>query len=269
MPRLRLFHWNVAEAEAVLKLLREAKFEVDYSDQMIPGILRSLKVDPPAAVVIDLSRMPSHGREVAIALRGAKATRLLPIVFCDGDKEKVEALRKKLPDAAYTVRSKLIAAIHREIRRPRSSGSGTAPVVPAQMMERYGDRTAPEKLGIAAGSKLGLFALPKRAPAVLNQLPANVDLVEDELDQCGVVLCFAETVPGLQAALDQVRRLTAAGAGIKTWVLWPKKSAAASGQGLTQQLIREQGALLGLVDYKICSVDAVWSGMLFTLRRSE
>ena len=41
---------------------------------------------------------------------------------------------------------------------------------------------------------------------------------------------------------------------------------AASG-GVTQQFLRESAAAVGLVDYKICSVDETWSAMLFARRK--
>ena len=45
----------------------------------------------------------------------------------------------------------------------------------------------------------------------------------------------------------------------KLWVVWRKGSA----DGLTSNLIREAANEAGLVDYKICAVDAQWSGMVF------
>jgi hypothetical protein len=36
---------------------------------------------------------------------------------------------------------------------------------------------------------------------------------------------------------------------------------------VTQPFLRESAAAVGLVDYKICSVDAAWTAMLFALRK--
>jgi hypothetical protein len=36
---------------------------------------------------------------------------------------------------------------------------------------------------------------------------------------------------------------------------------------VTQPFLRESAAAVGLVDYKICSVDAAWSAMLFARRK--
>src|SRR5256885_1582762 len=63
MGRIRLFHWNPEEALAVADILRGAGFEVDYEAKIDPAKFRALRQSPPDAVVIDLSRLPSHGRE--------------------------------------------------------------------------------------------------------------------------------------------------------------------------------------------------------------
>jgi hypothetical protein len=48
----------------------------------------------------------------------------------------------------------------------------------------------------------------------------------------------------------------------KLWILWRK------GSGVTQPFLRESAAAVGLVDYKICSVDGTWSAMLFARRKA-
>ena len=71
--------------------------------------------------------------------------RHIPIVFVDGDPEKVDRIRQEIPDAVYTSRARLAAAL----KRVKAAGrSGSAP---ARMMNRT-DRTTAEKLGIKAGS---------------------------------------------------------------------------------------------------------------------
>jgi hypothetical protein len=50
------------------------------------------------------------------------------------------------------------------------------------------------------------------------------------------------------------------------WIVWPKKTSNLKAN-LTQQIVREAGLAAGLVDYKICAIDATWSGLLFTQRK--
>ena len=57
------------------------------------------------------------------------------------------------------------------------------------------------------------------------------------------------------------------GAG-SVWMIWPKKSSEMA-TDLTQQVVRGTGLATGLVDYKICAVDATWSGLLFTRRKAK
>lgn len=64
--------------------------------------LSDIKQNPPTAVVISLRRLPSHGCEVADALRYTKWGRTIAIAFFDGAAEKVEAIRSRLPAAHHT-----------------------------------------------------------------------------------------------------------------------------------------------------------------------
>lgn len=94
---LVLVHWEDEEAKELAAplqadgwLVRLGSFE-----------LKDLKANPPMAVLISLRRLPSHGREVADALWYAKWGRAIPIIFFDGEPDKVEATRKKFPAAQF------------------------------------------------------------------------------------------------------------------------------------------------------------------------
>ena len=56
-------------------------------------ILREIQEDAPAAVIIDLSRLPSQGRDMGLALRQRKGTRSIPLVFVEGDPKKVARVK--------------------------------------------------------------------------------------------------------------------------------------------------------------------------------
>ena len=62
MPAVRLFHWKSGEAKALIAKLRAAGYRVDYNAETQSPSVRAIKESSPAAIVIDLSRMPSHGR---------------------------------------------------------------------------------------------------------------------------------------------------------------------------------------------------------------
>ncbi len=260
MGRVRLFHWKPDDASLVAENLRQAGFEVDYDPKFSPQLFRALRDSPPDAVVIDLSRLPSHGREVATAMRGNKHTRQIPILFLDGAPEKVAIVREKLPDAAYCERPRLLAALRRCIKeRPEN------PVVPTQMMERYAARTTAQKLGIAAGSKVAVIDAPRDYARVIGVLPENVEYDEESWNGCAVTVWFFEEPEAFLAALPRMRK---AAASSKLWIAWPKK-AAGKDSLLNENLIREMAIESGLVDYKVCSINDTWSGLCLAVKREH
>jgi hypothetical protein len=219
--------------------------------------LRAIRQTLPDAVVIDLSRLPSHGREVACSLRNAKYSRRIPIVFVGGAPEKVEAIRQLLPDAVFTTVKRAAAGIKAAAKR-RSSD----PVIPPPIMERYGARTTAQKLGIKEKMTVAVFNAPRDYVAVLGELPADAGLTEDPEDVHPLTLWFVRDPREYRAALPAMRRVAARS---RLWVIWRKATA---GGELTDKLVREWANERGLVDYKICAVGKGWSGMLFAVRKT-
>lgn len=101
--RIQLVHWDAAAAAERARLLRAGGYEVDCRAAS-PQLFRELRDRPPAAFVIDLSRSPSQGRDVALGLRAQRGTKAVPIVFVDGDPEKIARIKTLLPDAVYASR---------------------------------------------------------------------------------------------------------------------------------------------------------------------
>ncbi|WP_271769637.1 DUF3052 family protein [Aquimarina algiphila] len=52
------------------------------------------------------------------------------------------------------------------------------------------------------------------------------------------------------------------------WVSWPKKTSKVE-TNITEDTIREIAFPLGLVDIKVCSVSAVWSGLKIVIRKEN
>jgi hypothetical protein len=208
-------------------------------------------------IVIDLSRLPSHGREVGIAWRSAKYSRHIPLVYAGGDPEKVGAIRKLLPDATYTMVNRVAAAIQTAVRKPVAT-----PIVPLTAMERYGARTAAQKLGIKEAMTVAVFNPPRDYVSAIGELPADVELIEDPEDIHPLTLWFVSDPREYRAALPAMRWLAGKS---KLWVIWHKATA---GGNLTDKIVREWANEKGLVDYKICAVDKRWSGMLFAVKKT-
>jgi hypothetical protein len=128
------------------------------------------------------------------------------------------------------------------------------------MMNRYSSRTTAQKLGIREQSSIAAMNPPRNLQSMLGELPQGAEFCEEA---GAVTLCFVHSVDELRADISRVRSLAAA---TKLWILWRKKSAPGH-DGVTEPLVRETGLELGLVDYKICSVDNTWSAILFAKKR--
>jgi CheY-like chemotaxis protein len=222
--------------------------------------MKQWRKSPPDAFVIDLSRLPSHGREIAIGIRQSPAIRSIPIVFCAGDPEKVSALRALLPDAVYCDLPNLPPALKKALAAPPAN-----PVRPTAMMDRYKSRTAADKLGIKKDSIAVLINAPRGAERILGPMPENVDLLESEsgVSSAPVHLCFVHRPDELLPVLSHLR---AVARHSKLWILWRKGGKAAAGD-VTENFVRQHALALGLVDYKICAVNEIWTAMLFALKQ--
>jgi CheY-like chemotaxis protein len=109
--RLFVFHWNEAECQAHAKA-RAAEgwaVETESSDGARGG--KRVVQNPPDAVLVYLTRLPSHGRETAHAIRAYKATRTVPIVFAGGEGEALDKVKAKVPDGIFTTLDGLSATL--------------------------------------------------------------------------------------------------------------------------------------------------------------
>jgi CheY-like chemotaxis protein len=256
--RVRLIHWNADEAKQRAKILRAAGYEVLYIMQNGPEFLRDLRTKPPTAVVIDLSLLPSHGRDVGLGVRQTKATRHVPIVFVGGEPEKVARVKTLLPDAAFTSWNKIRSALKQAIAHPPEN-----PVRPDSLLAGYSGTPLPKKLGIKANSVVALEGAPQGFRKTLGQLPEGAVLEDDARGPCDIVLWFVRSREELAHGMKAMAARSGAG---RLWIIWPKK-ASGMDTDVRENDVRAIGMAAGMVDFKVCAVDATWSGLAFTRRK--
>jgi len=256
--RVRLFHWNLDEARASLEKLENLGFQVDYDRDLGPEILKRVREHPPDAVVIDLSRAPSQGRDVGVALRTSTSTRSVPLVFADGAAEKVARTRQVLPDATYTTWDELGDALKIAISAPL-----TDPVVPESALAGYSGTPLPKKLGIKQRTHLTMLDPPADARRILGALPDGVTFSGELTGDTDLVIWFVRSLAALHDGIETVARRLG---GAHLWIAWPKKTSALAAD-IGQQQVREAGLANGLVDYKVCAIDRTWSGLKFVRRK--
>jgi len=256
MKQVQFFHWKLSEVDERIVWLAEAGYlanHVDISDRDRPK-----QTSKPDAYVIDLSRLPSHGRAVALTLRQAKSSRNIPLIFVGGAAEKVASVRDMFPDATYTDWSKIKTAISRAIAHPPIE-----PVVPKSESGAYSGTPLPKKLGIKAGSSVVLIDAPKQFEEKLVPLPDDVLLSRRKRKKCNLIIWFVESRSLLEGRINEIEAILL-DAGL--WIAWPKKASGVQ-TDVNEDLIRQHGLAVGLVDYKVCAINETWSGLKFARRK--
>jgi CheY-like chemotaxis protein len=255
--KIRLIHWKPEEANQGIRLLTDAGLEVISGPVGVAGLFKQFEIDKPDGVLIDLSRAPSQGRDLAVALRVRKGTRHIPIIFVGGKAEKVENIRALLPDAGFTDWPSAANSIKAAIR-----AGAEDPIVPESVFAAYAGKPLAQKLGIKADSVVGLVGAPPGFEDTLGKLPRGTALVVGSDPNADLWIWF---VPNEDELRKDLPTIVEASKHAPTWIAWPKKGSAIESD-LTQQAVRQMGMAEGMVDYKVCSIDKTWSALLFKWR---
>ncbi len=131
----------------------------------------------------------------------------------------------------------------------------------------YSGTPLPRKLGIKPGQRIAFLDAPPQFAEALGELPDGVDppraTARGPLDL--IVAFFVERrrlrkrLPRLVAALDPDGAL---------WIAWPKRASRVP-TDVTEGVVRELGLAAGVVDVKVCAIDATWSGLKLVVRLKD
>jgi hypothetical protein len=134
------------------------------------------------------------------------------------------------------------------------------------MAAGYSKRSLGEKLGIGPGTTVVALGAPPAYAALIAPLPERASLRTRLTPGSRFIHQFVRRRLDLEKAFPRLA-LTLANDGI-LWISWPKKASGIE-TDLTEDVLRELGLPLGLVDVKVCAVDDVWSGLKFVRRREN
>lgn len=128
----------------------------------------------------------------------------------------------------------------------------------------YSGTPLPQKLGIKAGHRVLLVDSPDGVD--LGPLP-DVDLHRRAgRTPYDVVLLFCTELLRLEERFAPLAARLVPNGGL--WVAWPKRASGVT-TDLDGNTIRAVGLSAGLVDNKVCAIDATWSGLRFVIRRRD
>jgi hypothetical protein len=251
MNRIRLISWKAEEAEERAAVLRSLGHDVDAAPV---DLIRNLTNASADAFVIDLSRLPSQGLDVGIALRRGSASRATPLVFAGGAPEKVTRVREMLPDAVFASWEAVGNALAHAIASPLAD-----PVVPDSNLAAYASTPLPQKLGIKERSVVCLVGAPEGFE--LDGLPDGA--VVRRRGRRDLTMVFVRSPAEPERVWE---RLAADERVDDVWIVWAKKASPLYA-GVTQANVRGPGMARGFVDFKVCAIDETWSALRFKRRR--
>jgi hypothetical protein len=138
----------------------------------------------------------------------------------------------------------------------------------------YSGTPLPKKLGIGARSvksagterqRVALFGAPSGFEALLQPLPdaVQLDIAARGKGPYDVILLFCSSLAQLLQRFAGAQQKLAPDGGL--WVCWPKRASGIA-TDLTEDRVREHALAQGLVDNKVCAVDATWSGLRLVYR---
>jgi len=131
-------------------------------------------------------------------------------------------------------------------------------------MAGYSGTPLAKKLGIGPGSRVRTRNAPTGYGALVAPLPEGVKIsprLRSDVDICHI---FTKSARELARDLPALKALVREDGCI--WVSWPKRASGVVSD-VTEDTVREVALPLGLVDIKVCAVDATWSGLKLVIRR--
>jgi CheY-like chemotaxis protein len=259
---VRLIVWNAEEAAEKAAVLERAGYSVNRALPPGPVLFSELRRSPPDAVVIDLGRLPSQGRDVAVTIRHSASTRGIPIVFIEGDPSKMDKIRSLLPDACFTGWKSIRGALKKAAAQRLMD-----PVKPSSAFAAYAGTPTARKLGIYENTAVAAVGAPHSFRQSLGELPEGAGISDVDYEDLGsryrLCVWFPRSLAELRKHIgpmkDAVRTLC---------IAWPKKASGVQ-TDLTQKTVRAAGLTADWVDYKIVSIDSTWSALLFARRKSK
>jgi hypothetical protein len=259
MAQIRLVSWDPDAARERARALKKAGFTVDSSPLRTGGLIGQFRDNPPAVILIDLDRLPSHGRAVAIVVHSGKSTGHIPIVFVGGEEPKVKMARQQAPWAMFTDWPGVAGTLKKALRKPAVAAPGKP------YMQHYAGSSLVKKLGFKPNMRTALLGAPEGFEEQLGDLPEGVEFENKIGTQTKMAIWFVRSLRELATETEYLSARLPESASL--WIVYPKQTSRFK-VDFTQNEVRGAGLDAGLVDYKICAVDSDWTGLKFARKKT-
>jgi hypothetical protein len=119
------------------------------------------------------------------------------------------------------------------------------------------------KLGIGRDSRVRV----KYAPRDLDlDLGPSVEVRRRAGGEADVIVAFFTQRQAFEHAIEELSQTITMSGGL--WIAWPKKSSGVA-TTMTDHVVRDVALPIGLVDNKVCAIDATWTALRLVWRREN
>ena len=130
----------------------------------------------------------------------------------------------------------------------------------------YSGTPLAKKLSLKDGLRMWSEGMPASVREEIEAEDVQLRLLDDLGPPIDAAHVFVTQRADLEARLNQLLPLLDPAGMI--WVSWPKKASKVP-TDITEDVIRKVALPMGLVDVKVCAVDAIWSGLKLVIRRQN
>jgi hypothetical protein len=134
-----------------------------------------------------------------------------------------------------------------------------------QVTVGYSGTPLSNKLGVKADMSIALLSAPDNVLELLEPMPEGVSITRRLGGHKDLVMLFTTRQADLSRRLLALRQAVAPDGMI--WVAWPKRASKVP-TDMTEDVVREIVLPTGLVDVKVCAIDATWSGLKLVIRKA-
>ncbi len=159
---LLYLHFAGPERESRLQKLTRSGARVVVTEPRWPGFHEVAKKEKPYAIAIDFSLAPSHSLETADYLAKAKETRETPLYVLRVPDDRVDMVKKRLPNALFITEPELSERLS-ELEREAEEKARQKKQAAAEARKLARARNAKAAAGASAGKPVPAPAPPKGA----------------------------------------------------------------------------------------------------------
>ena len=133
-------------------------------------------------------------------------------------------------------------------------------------MAGYSGTPLPKKLGIKEEHSVAFPGAPAGFAGTLGALPDSVTVRSRAAGALDVIVFFTRRRAELERRFDGLKRALVPTGGL--WIAWPKRASGVE-TDITEDVVRAIALERGLVDNKVCAINATWSGLRLVYRLAD